>query len=60
MAGLEGFVRGWANHLIPVAEDNSEKHPGGEQSSSQWSSHRVSNGFSLEGAQSVGLDQSAG
>lgn len=50
MAGLEGFVYGWANHLISVAEDNSEKHPGGEQKSSQWSSHRVSNGFSLEGA----------
>lgn len=33
MAGLERFVHGWANHLIPVAEDSSERSILGESRS---------------------------
>lgn len=60
MAGLERFVHGWANHLIPVAEDSSERSILGESRSLPSGLAIVSQMESLEGAQSVGLDQPAG
>lgn len=56
MAGLQGFVHGWANHLISIAEAMRAEHPGGMQNSSQWPITHASQGLCVEGARDVGLD----